>query len=560
MNMTSYLESMIEASTPDILSDNQGLHLVRATDKSLRAYSNPDIALQRAVDAGHSILDHSIGVSRRAVDTLHRITPTNIQLAIAAIAGMIHDWGKPILDFNTSKNKVFSTHDSIHLESILRLGGQGLSGVAQAVRHTPKLVMRDIANRIITPEQLSVVYADTVTNRLGLPVSTTDRMNDVIDRKPIDPTGQLSFIKKVSNIDEELATALQNTNVLEVTFVERCDGRYPVTTDPRTHGKLSSLHLAQHLGFMGLATNVVVSGDGSSFNAGQGVTIRTVQDYTDVDRIVDDRSALFITGWTSYFQQKRDKGHPANLVMRSLLGPSLTHDRRQVMREAGKQCIFVSQASAREVGIDPETASIQGNGYNPETFYYRDSPILNQIAFVGAPIHEKGIDHLIALAYSMPETSFIIAGDSEMYGRSDTLGEIPPNVTTLGEVSHDEVRELYLKSAASVFLTDPRRIFETYGKSAMEAALCGTPLVYLKNGGLETTVMDHHLNTGFDAFNISEFSNTLRKLITNKDTISAQRLHLSEQAKAFYPTWKEVAARFLALSSEAILDSPIHTE
>ena len=507
-------------------------------------------ALDVSLENGHRILDHSIGVGRLATELALKYNPDDTQTAgLALVGGIVHDWGKPFLESLPPGKGKYSEHDSVHLEAVLRL--QGLPDLAQSIRHNPNLVSWDIATGAATVAQLAVAKADLYTNGVGEYVDALDRARDVASRKDIPTQPYFQFVDMASQ-SGFLSEAGDGSVLQKYAFIERCDGAYPINQDPATHGKLSSLHVAKNMTDLGVNSTVYASGDGERFSIGD-VDIQPVQSHEDLLQKLDEESVNFVTGWTSLFHTMDRQGIPSALIMRSLLESSLTKVRRRIISQAGKKAILVSNASAELLGLEGQ-ATVCGNGYDPDVFYYKEQPITDNIIFAGAPIYEKGIDHLLNLAQQVPQANFLIAGSPAMYGRDTRLGEIPQNVQMLGEISQQTIAEMYRTSAAAVFLTDPTRIFETFGKSAMEAGICGAPLVYIKNGGLATTVLANELNRGFNSFDLDAMSRALQDLVDRRHDLAQQRATLAHATKAHHPEWREVAAKLMAIGNDIIVN------
>jgi hypothetical protein len=88
------------------------------------------------------------------------------------------------------------------------------------------------------------------------------------------------------------------------------------------------------------------------------------------------------------------------------------------------------------------------------------------------------------------------------------------------------------------------KIFETFGKSADESQLCGCPVLYVKNGGLHSTVIKHELNFGLNTFKVSNyisFVNAYREKLHN----SYLREELALLSKEYFKSWKTIASKYM---------------
>lgn len=95
----------------------------------------------------------------------------------------------------------------------------------------------------------------------------------------------------------------------------------------------------------------------------------------------------------------------------------------------------------------------------------------------GLMLPRKGGKHIVALAETMPDVRFLMAGAQR--------GAYPPNVTTLPLLSSAEgMANLY--RGANVFLIASRE--DNFPTVCLEAAACGTPVIGFTSGGTKETV------------------------------------------------------------------------
>lgn len=94
---------------------------------------------------------------------------------------------------------------------------------------------------------------------------------------------------------------------------------------------------------------------------------------------------------------------------------------------------------------------------------------INTALYTGGIISEKGIDDIISLAQSIPEVTFLLAGQGEL------CGEAPSNVRLLGPLPKSELAPLY--EQADVFLFLSRFKGEGFSNSLAEAMSAGLPCI-----------------------------------------------------------------------------------
>jgi hypothetical protein len=404
---------------------------------------------------------------------------------------------------------------SIGLETELRY--RGLPSVGQTVRSNPFLLAADLRHQRLTPPQYALA---TAIGQVSLEL------------------GQLQ---------------LNATPDISMTFVERFDGKYPISRDPESHGKMSSLQVARNLGAMGVKPSIIAYlQDGVPFTS-EGVLVDNMGNIEHPDKTIPEDEVVFVTGWTSGFTRLKERGVAANIVMRSILRESLTETRLERIRKAGASCIFVSQESKDRIPVATD-ATVIPNGYDEDIFFYEARDIKKQIFFAGALVREKGIDHLLKLAQSMPDYDFVVAGSAEMYGRKSLQLDAPVNVRWLGEIAQAGIADQYRRSVASVFLTDPDRIFETFGKSGVEATLSGCPLVFIENGGLASNIVGHELTASIDRADIEAISQLIKR-IEPKARNAELRRDLAVKASKKHLTWREVSARYIARGLQSVIET-----
>lgn len=124
------------------------------------------------------------------------------------------------------------------------------------------------------------------------------------------------------------------------------------------------------------------------------------------------------------------------------------------------------------------------NGVDPSVFTYGPVPkrgeekiVFHATAmFRDDPEHLKGGWYVLELARRMKRVRFLVAGKYRIHG------EIPENVTLLGEIQDRQaLAELY--ATADLTLLTSRR--ETFSMVCAESLCCGTPVVGFEAGGPE---------------------------------------------------------------------------
>lgn len=96
--------------------------------------------------------------------------------------------------------------------------------------------------------------------------------------------------------------------------------------------------------------------------------------------------------------------------------------------------------------------------------------------FSDDPVHLKGGWYVLELARRIPDAAFLVAG------KSNVRGEVPPNVTLLGEIRDPAKLAEHYSGADLTLLTSKR---ETFSMVCAESLCCGTPVVGFRAGAPE---------------------------------------------------------------------------
>ena len=193
--------------------------------------------------------------------------------------------------------------------------------------------------------------------------------------------------------------------------------------------------------------------------------------------------------------------------------PGLKHYAEEVM-EAAQHVISISNDNCELLkeefpGCDDKIVMMR-NGFNSDVFYpdpleataedkvavlekyglkYNGEKI---VFFAGKLANFKGVDILLRAASEYeekePKTITVLAGDGDerekLFALKDELGL--KTVNFIGNVTQQELRKLY--SIADVSLVPSRR--EPFGLVAIEAMVCGAPVIATNQGGLPDFVND----------------------------------------------------------------------
>lgn len=493
----------------------------------------------------HNIKSHLIGTAKNVAKCFDEYTASlnlinyDYLKTTAVLAGFFHDLGKVLWEGR-------AIYDSLEIEVLLRK--YGFKDIAQAVRHNPYLFLYDLHNGHVTIPQLVVTYADSQVNSAGEYVDRKVRLEKILSNKKINKTFQKEYWSILERVYVNRVIRTPH-NITKISFFERCDGRYPVSNSIESLGKLSSYHLAKEMSKMGYSVSIFTD-NSNEFNT-EGINFYGIgSDLLESYSAAKKFDITFVTGWTSLFSLlKKSNSNLPMMVMRSLKESSLNSKRVEPLLENDSRVILVSKESKLLLlkYADKKNANFRviPNGIDKKTFFYKSGNVLNQFVYAGATVEEKGIYEVIEIAKAFPNLKCVIAGSANMYGQNEiNKDKLPDNIVFLGEVSQSQLAEIYRTSLFSLALTDPEKIFETFGKSAAESQLCGCPVLHLKNGGLNSTVLEYKLNFGLKKFNLIKFAEFINQNLNNFSD-SNQREELALKANEVHRSWKTIAGNYL---------------
>jgi glycosyltransferase involved in cell wall biosynthesis len=95
----------------------------------------------------------------------------------------------------------------------------------------------------------------------------------------------------------------------------------------------------------------------------------------------------------------------------------------------------------------------------------------------------KRIDRIVEAFRTLPERRLVVIGDGPQHARLKELAADAPNISLLGELSREAMRDWFRRARAFVFAAD-----EDFGIVPLEAQACGTPVIALGHGGALETV------------------------------------------------------------------------
>ena len=235
--------------------------------------------------------------------------------------------------------------------------------------------------------------------------------------------------------------------------------------------------------------------------------------------------------------------------------------------------ICCSEYMRREVKnifqIPDDKISIIPNGIRPDAYETQGvdlsqvlSPLPEKMVFyVGRMVQEKGIQVMLEAAPEIlkrfPQAKFVIAGkgpfEQDLHRRTQEKG-IQDSVIFLGFIDDATRNELYRAASAAVFPS----LYEPFGIVALEAMICGAPVVVTSVGGFDEIVK--HEVDGLKAAPADPHSLTeqISRLLEGGNFAASLAENAYQKARRQY-SWDNIAEQTSKIYEEIIF-SPKNTQ
>jgi glycosyltransferase involved in cell wall biosynthesis/O-antigen/teichoic acid export membrane protein len=210
---------------------------------------------------------------------------------------------------------------------------------------------------------------------------------------------------------------------------------------------------------------------------------------------------------------------------------------------AGSPFVVISHATQRDLepfGIPPETVTVNHIGVELDAFSPGKRAPEPMLLFLGRLKKYKRVEMLLDTVEALPDVTLEIAGDGDH--RADIEAElarrgIGERVILHGHVT--EAKKVELLQRAWVNLTASSA--EGWCLTVMEAAVCKTPSVAMRVGGLPESIEENV--TGFLADDGEELTAHVRRLVEDDELRERMGQAAHDRAQEF--TWDRTARRTL---------------
>lgn len=221
---------------------------------------------------------------------------------------------------------------------------------------------------------------------------------------------------------------------------------------------------------------------------------------------LDNRSTL---------QKSLDRIDPLIYLYQSILKKT----DRQNLRSATKVLVnshFVQKAVHQIYGILPE---VSYHGIDVEYFKPRSEQRKNFILSVGSLTPLKGFDFLIHSLAHIPEEirpSLVIISNFQNMPERQYLQEIAKSKDVELKIEVNISDDALLQRYSQAKLTAYSSIREPFGLVPLESMACGTPVVAVRDGGVQETIIDGQTGVLVDR-DPEKFANAVQSLLSDPD-------------------------------------------
>ncbi len=439
--------------------------------------------------------------------------------------------------------------------------------LAQAVRHHSTDFAIDIRRRRVTIPQLLLNIVDRLDNS-GIPVDPGQKMRIVKEKIGGNPGFDWNSeaiacdivceMLHFSGRFAEIGFICENSFPLRsVLFTQRFDGKYCAPVGRYKHTS-SNIAIAEYLSRWGWKITLLHEGNFGEVYYDSGaihlVGIVSAEDdcmvYTAIADQVSRHETIVVEGWTtalSYLRAIVSNEKSLILLLRTMSKGSMEEDRIEKMLRSDEIWVMtdemrkiVNAQISEAVPVRILQSGVDKRIYFPNMSVARKR---GKLVYVGAVTALKGVDVLIdafkQVKSIVSEAELHIVGTPDMYGKANKFDVKDfgscEGVHYWGMLEPLEIAQHLQTAHIAVLLT---KIYETWGKSAMQARCCGTRLLVSNSGALPFHVQ-------------SEEEGIVLSLVT-KETVTDAILRLLESEprsvicpRDRYHSWRATAVDFV---------------
>ena len=341
-------------------------------------------------------------------------------------------------------------------------------------------------------------------------------------------------------------------------FVQRWDGKYCPPIGKYQHTN-SNLYITKYISNWGYKTTILHEGLFKHLLQDNSTQILGIPEDTlsaALPLYCHNKNLVIIEGSTTRVEYVRKVMNPSSalvLLLRTMALGSMGKERLLKASLADEIWVMTEEMKTiltkefEEYKLPQKSIKLLQSGVDDEVFCINEKVERKhgKITYVGAMTKIKGVDLLIEafrkIKSKYPEAELNLIGDQSIYGRvnefisQDELESIP-GVIFHGSLLAEQIAPILQSSQVACLLTT---IYETYGKSAMQARCCGTPMVVSSQGNNPFHVQSDEEGLVIDNLNVDSIFAALDKVLSSPPKTVAPPI-------GRYHSWKVTALDFIS--------------
>lgn len=414
--------------------------------------------------------------------------------------------------------------------------------LAHAVRHNSSDFVYDFANNNILTSQLIlnlVDKSDISGKRVSIQEKYKSIKNKIGHKDGYDDDSEkiaCYYLEKILNENTDLSKyefiIKKESKKENIAIIQRFDNKYcsPLGNYEDTNSNVKIANIISNWGF-----NTLIVNEGDGFHRYNKNTNLVGFSDSVKDKMIPmycyDKHIVIIEGTTNRLVELKNafgKYKKIVLLLRTLADGFVDEYRLENMKYADEVWVMtesmklIVERNFIEKDIKAPSIKILQSGYDPKVFYQDSTErVPGKIVYVGAISKIKGVDVLID-AFNKIKKEFVYAelhlvGDEKIYGNvnifNKSLYENVEGIFIHGAVRENEVAKQLRSAHFSCLLTT---IYETFGKSAMQARVCGTKMIVSNQGALPLHVQDPNEGIVLDCVTVDSVYQALKKLLSEE--------------------------------------------
>lgn len=553
----------------ELIGYHQSTQKIETVFPELSVKSLYELYRSSYVEGGKNLIFHVFSLLERADIIGKSRGVRNNDLIETYIAIYYHDCAK-VLSEVASKNillsqvlKIEEGH-SISAQRLFLYVDEPL--MAHHVRHNSSDLAFDMANNNVTIPQLLLNLVDK-TDESGRTLSIWDKYEKIkakIGSSPLfdDYSEKIvcTYLDRVLKEDSSLYDyefTTQENPKFSCIFIQRWDGKYCKPVGKYQHTN-SNLYISKYASKWGMNTTILNEGNFKSVvQDGKTQILGIPEEMLDLALPLYclKKDLIIVEGSTSRVAALRKTiGSSSSLVLllRTLVLGEMGPDRLKSACEADEIWVMTQQMKDtidqefKKYNLRPKAVRLLQSGVDEEVFNVNDNieRIPGKITYVGALTKIKGVDMLIEafsrIKSEFPHATLHLIGDQAIYGRVNEFIPIEelnkiPGLVLHGSLLADQIAPHLQSAHVSCLLTT---VFETFGKSALQARCCGAQMLVSGFGNNPFHVQTKEEGIVLKELNVDTIYKGLKEILSREPMTSPP-------PEGRYHPWKVTALDFM---------------